>query len=101
MACGRCGLLMRGTSRASLPPYPDGSPVRNVRCRKDASHFGCGRNSIDAAAAEAIVAEAVKRRRGDPRRADRLAARLAVVRAQRPPIETEVPDPAAAAANPA
>jgi len=89
-ACGMCGHLMQGTTRASLPPYPDGSPVRNVRCRKDANHFGCGKNSIDAAAAEAIVAEAVKRRLGDPRRADRLAARLAVVRDERARIETEI-----------
>ncbi len=50
---------------------------REYRCRKDASHFGCGHNVIHAVAAEAIVAEAVKARLGDPRRADRIAARLA------------------------
>jgi site-specific DNA recombinase len=99
MACGSCGHLMQGTTRATLPPYPDGSPVRNVRCRKDANHFGCGKNSIDAAAAEAIVAEAVKRRLGDPRRADRLAARLAVVRDERARIETEITSLEAAADN--
>jgi DNA invertase Pin-like site-specific DNA recombinase len=99
MACGTCGHLMQGTTRASLSPYSDGSPVRNVRCRKDANHFGCGRNSIDAAVAEAIVSEAVKRRLGDPRRADRLAARLAVVRDERARIETEITTLEAAADN--
>jgi hypothetical protein len=99
MACGTCGHLMQGTTRATLPPYPDGSPIRNVRCRKDANHFGCGKNSIDAAAAEAIVAEAVKRRLGDPRRADRLAARLAVVRDERARIETEITTLEASADN--
>ena len=99
MTCGTCGHLMQGTTRASLPPYPDGSPVRNVRCRKDVNHFGCGKNSIDAAAAEAIVAVAVKRRLGDPRRADRLAARLAVVRDERARLDTEITALEAAADN--
>jgi hypothetical protein len=99
MACGACGHLMQGTTRASLPLYPDGSPVRNVRCRKDVNHFGCGKNSIDAAAAEAIVVEAVKRRLGDPRRADRLAARLATVRDERARIEAEITALEAAADN--
>ncbi len=51
--------------------------------------LGCGHNVIDAAAAEAIVAEAVKARLGDPRRAGRIAARLARVREQRTPLEAE------------
>jgi DNA invertase Pin-like site-specific DNA recombinase len=83
MACGQCGHTLHGMPRRQLPPYPDGSVRREYRCRKDASHFGCGHNVIDAAAAEAIVAEAVKARLGDPRRADRIAARLAQVREQR------------------
>ncbi len=99
VACGTCGHLMQGTTRATLPPYPDGSPVRNVRCRKDANHFGCGKNSIDARAAEAMVAEAVKRRLGDPRRADRLAARLATARDERARIDTEITTLEAAADN--
>jgi site-specific DNA recombinase len=99
MACGTCGHLMKGTTRRNLPPYPDGSPVRDVRCRKDPNHFGCGKNSIDAAAAEAVVAEAVKRRLGDPRRADRLAARLAVVRDERTRLDTEIAALEAAADN--
>jgi len=83
MACSTCGYTLHGTPRAYLPPYPDGSARREYRCRKDASHFGCGHNVIDAVAAETIVAEAVKARLGDPRRADRIAARLAQVREQR------------------
>ena len=83
MACGSCGHTLHGMPRRQLPPYPDGSVRREYRCRKDASHFGCGHNVIDAVAAEAIVAEAVKARLGDPRRADRIAARLTQVREQR------------------
>ena len=45
------------------------------------------------------MAEAVKRRLGDPRRADRLAARLAVVRDERARIETEITALEAAADN--
>jgi DNA invertase Pin-like site-specific DNA recombinase len=83
MSCGRCGYPLHGVPRKQLPPYPDGSARREYRCRKDANYFGCGRNVIDAVAAEAIVAEAVKARLGDPRRADRIVARLAQVREQR------------------
>jgi hypothetical protein len=83
MACGRCGHTLHGMPRRQLPPYPDGSVRREYRCRKDSSHFGCGHNVIDAVAAEAIVAEAVKARLGDPRRVGRIAARLAQVREQR------------------
>ena len=83
MACGTCGHMLHGMPRRQLPPYPDGSVRREYRCRKDASHFGCGHNVIDAVAAEVIVAEAVRARLGDPRRADRIAARLAQVREQR------------------
>ncbi len=45
---------------------------------------------IDAVAAEAIVAEAVKARLGDPRRAGRIAARLAKVREQRAVLQAEM-----------
>jgi len=90
MACGRCGHTVHGMARRQVPPYPDGSVRREYRCRKDSSHFGCGHNVIDAVAAEAIVAEAVKARLGDPRRAGRIAARLAAVRDQRAPLEAEL-----------
>jgi DNA invertase Pin-like site-specific DNA recombinase len=90
MACGRCGHTLHGMPRRQLPPYPDGSVRREYRCRKDSSHFGCGHNVIDAVAAEAIVAEAVKARLGDPRRADRIAARLAQVREQRAVFQAEI-----------
>jgi site-specific DNA recombinase len=90
MACGTCGHTLHGMPRRQLPPYPDGSVRREYRCRKDASHFGCGHNVIDAFVAEAIVAEAVKARLGDPRRADRIAARLAQVREQRADRLTEI-----------
>lgn len=62
MACERCGHTLCGMPRGQAPLYPDGSVRREYRCRKDASHFGCGHNVIDAAAAEAIVAEAVRAR---------------------------------------
>jgi site-specific DNA recombinase len=90
MACGTCGHTLHGMVRGQVPPYPDGSVRREYRCRKDASHFGCGHNVIDAVAAEAIVAEAVKARLGDPRRADRIAARLAQVREQRADTLAEI-----------
>jgi DNA invertase Pin-like site-specific DNA recombinase len=99
VTCGRCGHLMAGTTRASLPPYPDGSPVRVLRCRRDANHFGCGRNTIDARAAEQMVAVAVKERLGDPRRADRLAARLSVARDERARIDAEITALGASADN--
>jgi hypothetical protein len=90
MACQTCGHTLHGMVRSRVTPYPDGSPRREYRCRKDASHFGCGRNVIDAVAAEAIVAEAVKARLGDTRRAARIAARLTRVREQRAPLEAEL-----------
>jgi len=99
MACGRCGHTLHGQPRRQLPPYPDGSVRREYRCRKDTSHFGCGHNVIDAVAAEAIVAEAVKARLGDPRRAGRIAARLAKVREQRAERRAEMATLEASADN--
>jgi hypothetical protein len=90
MACQTCGHTLHGVARRQVTPYPDGSQRREYRCRKDASHFGCGHNVIDAVAAEAIVAEAVKARLGDTRRAARIAARLTRVREQRAPLEAEL-----------
>lgn len=90
MICGTCGQPVHGMTRSELPPYPDGSPVRVYRCRKDASHFGCGRNSIDAQAAEAVVEHAVKARLGDPRRAEGLARRLTAVRSERARLDAEI-----------
>jgi len=99
MACQRCGHTLHGQTRRQVTPYPDGSPRREYRCRKDASHFGCGHNVIDAVAAEAVVAEAVRARLGDPRRAARIAARLARVREQRAPLEAELAGLEASADN--
>jgi DNA invertase Pin-like site-specific DNA recombinase len=88
--CGRCGMRMSGVPRRTQTPYPDGSPRREYRCRSMADAGGCGRNFIDALLAETAVGEAVKTRLGDPRRAERIAARLAVVREDRARIEREI-----------
>ncbi|MCI0690008.1 MAG: recombinase family protein [Sporichthyaceae bacterium] len=87
--CGRCGRMLLGAPRAALPPYPDGAKKREYRCRETADGAGCG-NHIDARAAESAVAEAVKVRLGDPRSAERLAARLAEVTEDRSRIEGEI-----------
>jgi site-specific DNA recombinase len=88
--CGRCGARMTGVPRRMVTPYPDGSPRREYRCRSHADGGGCGRNFIDALLAETAVLEAVKTRLGDPRRAERIAARLAVVQQDRARLEHEV-----------
>ena len=90
--CSRCGLLLYGTQRKNLTPYEDGSVRREYRCRRaaDDNRAGCGRNLIDARVAEQAVAEAVKQRLGDPRRADRIARRLAATRTDRTRIEAEL-----------
>jgi hypothetical protein len=78
--CGRCGHPLFGMARRTSVPYPDGSPKREYRCRRDPETGGCGRNHIDALAAEEAVAVAAKRRLGDPRRAERMAAHSASIR---------------------
>jgi len=95
--CGRCGARMVGVPRAQLAPYADGEQRRHYRCRwqgdasvADPGSRGCGHNGIDARVIEAAVAEAVKIRLGDPRRAERVAKRLAQVSAQRAEITAEI-----------
>jgi site-specific DNA recombinase len=89
--CGACGCLVYGQRRGKRPPYPDGAVRREYRCcvRPELPE-ACGKNTIDARLLEATVGEAVKARLGDPRRADRIAARLAEARAERGRIEAEI-----------
>jgi hypothetical protein len=51
---------------------------------------GCGRNNIDARVAEEAISAAMVDRLGDPRRAERVAAHLAQVRAERARIGGEI-----------
>ncbi|MGH3565705.1 MAG: recombinase family protein [Pseudonocardia sp.] len=95
--CAVCGTQLTGWPRSSLPPYPDGEPKREYRCRRRndpdnaaAGIVACGRNHIDGRAADQAVAVAITARLGDPRRADRVAAHLAAVREQRGTIEAEI-----------
>jgi len=92
MRCAQCGTTLVGAPRRQLPPYPDGSFKREYRCRRtnDPNRAGCGANHIDGLTADHIVAVAVKARLGDPRRAQRIAARLAQVREQRASIEADI-----------
>ena len=97
LTCAACGTQLVGWPRGALPPYPDGEPKREYRCRRrnDADNaalgvVACGRNHIDGRAADEIVATAITARLGDPRRADRVAAHLAQVREQRAGIEAEI-----------
>ncbi len=91
MVCAACGRPMRAHPRHVQRPYPDGQPRRDYRCRKVyATDAACGRNYIDARVAEAAVAAAVVERLGDPRRAQRIAARFAQVGARRSLIEAEI-----------
>jgi site-specific DNA recombinase len=90
MVCSVCGISMNGMPRPRCLPNPDGSPRREYRCRRSVRNGGCGKNYIDAWTAEQMVAEAVKARLGDPRRADRIAARLAVVTGDRARISGEI-----------
>lgn len=90
MVCAECGISMNGMPRPRCLPNPDGSPRREYRCRRSVRNGGCGKNYIDAYTAEQMVAEAVKARLGDPRRADRIAARLQIVTGQRAEINGEI-----------
>jgi site-specific DNA recombinase len=90
VACSVCGVALNGMPRPRCLPNPDGSPRREYRCRRNIRNGGCGQNYIDAYAAEQAVALAVKTRLGDPRRADRIAARLQVVAGERAQISGEI-----------
>jgi len=82
---------MSGVPRRGLTPYADGSLRREYRCRAAADRPGsCGRNHIDALAAENAVEHAVKTRLGDPRRAERIARKLARAREDRARLESEM-----------
>jgi DNA invertase Pin-like site-specific DNA recombinase len=89
--CGVCGNTVSGQPRHAMKPYPDGAVRRVYNCaaRPDRPN-ACGRNVIDARVLEEAVARAVKNRLGDPRRADRIAAKLAVARQERSRIEAEI-----------
>jgi hypothetical protein len=94
VTCAACGCPLLGWPRGSLPPYPDGEPKREYRCRSRMDHpeyaRACGRNHIDGRVADQAVAVAIVARLGDPRRADRIAAHLAQVREQRAEIEADI-----------
>jgi hypothetical protein len=90
--CGRSRLL--ATVRSGRATYEDGSPRREYRCRRREDlperMRGCGRNVIDARAAEAAVYAAMVERLSDPRSAERLAAHCGQVRAERTRIEADI-----------
>lgn len=93
--CGRCDRSrMYGTVRNDGRTYPDGEPRREYRCRArqdwPEALRGCGRNSIDARVAEEAVNVAMVARLSDPRRAERVAAHVAQVRAQRSQLSGEI-----------
>jgi site-specific DNA recombinase len=91
ITCGSCGHTLRGRPRGNpSPPYPDGAPRREYRCIRSADHAGCGRNHIDARAAEQAVDEAMRTRLGDPRRAARMAEHLSRVDAERAKLAAEI-----------
>lgn len=96
LRCGRCGNTMQGRPLSHLAPYEDGSPRREYRCRWAAGtpgqdrRRGCAKVGIDAVIAELAVAEATKRRLGDPRRAERIAAHLSTVREERGKLSAEL-----------
>jgi site-specific DNA recombinase len=90
LRCGRCGEWLGGTTRAHYTRYEDGGVRREYRCRKDSDHDGCGNNHIDARLVEGLLAEAVKTRLGDPRRAERVAAKLQQNQATRAKINAEI-----------
>jgi DNA invertase Pin-like site-specific DNA recombinase len=95
MMCGRCGKSrLYGWLRRPGRAYPDGQPRREYRCRARSDWpvelRGCGRNGIDARAAEEAVHEAMIARLSDPRRAERVAAHLAQVRAHRSRLTGEI-----------
>jgi DNA invertase Pin-like site-specific DNA recombinase len=89
--CGTCGNVLYGQRRKTQPPYPDGAVRRVYYClARPETPNACGRNTFDARTLEAAVAHAVKTRLGDPRRADRIAAKLATAREERGRIEAEI-----------
>jgi site-specific DNA recombinase len=90
MFCGVCGQSMKGQLRSRLGSYPDGSPRREYRCRVSEDGYGCGGNSIDARVAEQLVGDAVKAALSDPRRAERVAARSAVIGKERARINADI-----------
>ncbi|CAO5166733.1 site-specific DNA recombinase [Frankia sp. AiPs1] len=85
-----CGHRLLGTPRAKLPPYPDGSQKREYRCRREAGTSGCGRNHIDARAAEQHVKIATIARLSDPRYSEKIATRIHAVTAERAEIDREL-----------
>nr|MDT0667664.1 zinc ribbon domain-containing protein [Micromonospora sp. DSM 115978] len=88
--CGTCGRTLTGAVvRTKRQPYDDGTPYREYRCRREPGRVGCGANSIDARATEAAVAQAVKTRLSDPRRAETIARRLATASTRRAEISRE------------
>ena len=90
--CAACGAPLLGYPRGGLPPYPDGEPKREYRCRPRADHprSACGRNHIDGRIADQAAAAAVLARLGDPRNARKMAARVAATAAERVRIEAEI-----------
>jgi DNA invertase Pin-like site-specific DNA recombinase len=97
MACGGCGMPLSGNNRPHLPAYPDGSVRREYRCLRNADRQGCGKIHIEAQPTEQAVAEAMRTRLGDPRRAAKMASHLAKVDQQRGRLEAEISDLEAAA----
>jgi DNA invertase Pin-like site-specific DNA recombinase len=80
--CGTCGHKLYGFTRPRLDE--NGGTWREYRCHRTASMpDSCGHNVIDALYAEEIIKDAVIRRLGDPRRAERVAWYLAHARDER------------------
>jgi hypothetical protein len=90
MRCGTCRRRLAGSVVRIMRAYPDGSPRREYRCPRGPGRAGCGRNAVDARAAEKAVGEAVKTRLGDPRRAERIAARVSSATRRRTEITREL-----------
>ena len=90
MRCATCATPVPGAARSSQPPFADGSPRREYRCRPVADRDGCMVNHIDAQPAEFAVDEAMRARLGDPRRAAKVAAYLSKLSKRRADIEAEL-----------
>ncbi|WP_410583679.1 recombinase family protein [Amycolatopsis sp. lyj-108] len=89
--CGGCGGPMIAQVRKTLRPYPDGSPNREYRCRRNVDQpLGCGKNYMDGLIADRAVAYAVKERLSDPRHADQVALRLARSSKRREELTQEI-----------
>ncbi|OLT15492.1 hypothetical protein BJF78_02155 [Pseudonocardia sp. CNS-139] len=90
--CGRARIS--GVTRRSVPPYPDGEPRREYRCRLrqdlPVEQRGCGHNSMDARLLEQAVDAAMTALLGDPRNAERVAQRLGENRSERARIKAEL-----------